>query len=87
MTITAAAVLFAVIWFLVLFVVLPIGVRTQGEDGKVVPGTPASAPTEAGLQRKLARVTAIALALWAALAAFIVWGGVGVRDLDFWGRM
>ena len=87
MTITAAAVLFAVIWFLVLFVVLPIGVRTQGEDGAVVPGTPASAPAEAGLRRKLAWVTAIAVALWAALAAFILWGGLGVRDFDFWGRM
>ena len=34
MTPTAAIVVFAVIWFLTLFVMLPIGLRTQGEDGR-----------------------------------------------------
>lgn len=87
MTVTAAIVLFAVIWFLVLFVALPIGVRTQGEDGRVVPGTPASAPSEAMLRKKFLWVTTITVVLWAALCAFIVWGGVSVRDIDFWGRM
>jgi predicted secreted protein len=86
-TITAAFVLFMVIWFLVLFVVLPIGVRTQAEDGRVVPGTPGSAPSEALLGRKFLWVTLIALVLWAGLASFIVWGGVSVRDIDVWGRM
>ena len=87
MTVTAAFVLFAVIWFLVLFVVLPIRVRTQGEDGRVVPGTPASAPSDPGLRRKFLWVTAIALAIWAGVSAVILWGGLSVRDLDFWGRM
>lgn len=32
------------IWFITLFAVLPFGVRTQGEAGDVVPGTPESAP-------------------------------------------
>lgn len=87
MTITAAIVLFAVIWFLTLFVVLPIGLRTQGEAGDVVPGTPSSAPAEPGLRRKFVLVTVITLAIWVPLCAFIVWGGVGVRDIDIWGRM
>ena len=60
MTITAAIVLFAVIWFLTLFVVLPIGLRTQGEDGEVVPGTPSSAPANPRLRRKFFWVTLIA---------------------------
>ncbi len=87
MTITAAIVLFAVIWFLTLFVVLPIGLRTQGEDGEVVPGTPSSAPSHPGLRRKFFWVTAITLAIWLPLCAFILWGGVSVRDIDVWGRM
>ena len=45
MTITGAIVLYAVCWFMTLFVVLPIGVQSQEEAGDVVPGTPASAPT------------------------------------------
>lgn len=87
MTITAAIVLFAVIWFLALFVALPIGLRTQGEDGEVVPGTPSSAPTHHGLRRKFFWVTLITLVIWGLLCAFIVWGGVSVRDIDVWGRM
>lgn len=87
MTITAGIVLFAVIWFLTLFVVLPIGVRTQAEDGTVEPGTPASAPADAMIRTKLRRVTLIALAIWVPLSAFILWGGLTTADLDVWGWM
>lgn len=87
MTITAAIVLFAVIWFLTLFVALPIGLRTQGEAGDVVPGTPSSAPAEPRMRRKFFWVTLITLALWLPLCAFLVWGGMSVRDVDIWGRM
>ena len=41
-----AIALYFVIWWTTLFAVLPIGVRTQGEAGEVVPGTPRSAPTK-----------------------------------------
>ena len=47
MSLTFAIAIYVVIWWTVLFAVLPIGVRTQGEDGSVVPGTPESAPTDA----------------------------------------
>lgn len=87
MTITAAIVLFSVIWFLTLFVVLPIGMRSQGDEGVVEPGTPASAPSDPQMRRKFFWVTVITVAIWAPLCAFIMWGGVSVRDIDFWGRM
>ena len=44
MTVVSAFVLWVIIWFLTLFVVLPIGLTTQEEAGEVVPGTPAGAP-------------------------------------------
>ena len=44
MSTALAIALYFVIWWTTLFAVLPIGVRTQGEAGEVVPGTPASAP-------------------------------------------
>lgn len=87
MTITGAIVLFAVIWFVALLVALPIGLRTQGEAGEVVPGTPESAPVDAMIPKKLLWVTVVTLALWLPLCAFILWGGVTVRDLDIWHRM
>ena len=47
MSVSLAIAIYIVIWWTVLFAVLPIGVRTQGEDGAIVPGTPESAPTRA----------------------------------------
>lgn len=46
MTLSLSIALYFVIWWTTLFAVLPIGVRTQGEAGDVVPGTPASAPAK-----------------------------------------
>jgi predicted secreted protein len=85
-TVTSAIVLYAVLWFLALFVALPIRVRTQGEDGAIVPGTPASAPTDPMLRGKLLWVTVAATALWAAICAVILWGGLTIDDIDVWGR-
>jgi predicted secreted protein len=87
MTITAAAVLFAMIWFVTLLVALPIGLRTQGEDGDVTPGTPSSAPSNPQIGRKMAWVTVVTLAIWLPLCAVIIWGGISIRDLDVWDRM
>ena len=54
MSLSFAIAIYVVIWWTVLFAILPIGVRTQGEDGAVVPGTPASAPTRPRLLRVVA---------------------------------
>lgn len=40
-----------VTWWLTLFIVLPFGVRTQGEEGDVVPGTPESAPARSKMMK------------------------------------
>ena len=87
MTITAAFVLFSVIWFIALLVALPIGLTTQGEAGEVVPGTPASAPVDPMLKKKFFWVTLATLLLWASICAVIIWGGISVRDLDVFHRM
>ena len=66
MSLTLAAAIYVVIWWTVLFAVLPIGVRTQGEDGEIVPGTPASAPTRPRLGRVVWLTTLVSSALFAA---------------------
>lgn len=85
MTISAAAVLFAVIWFMTLFIVLPIGLRTQGDKGEVVPGTHASSPVNAQLGRKVKWVTLITILLWVPLYFVITSGVITVDMLDFYG--
>jgi predicted secreted protein len=87
MTVTAAIVLFAIIWFVSLLVALPIGITTQEEAGDVTPGTPPSAPVDPKIGQKMFWVTVVTLALWIPLCAVITWGGLTVRDLDVWHRM
>ncbi len=87
MTITAAIVLFSVIWFMVFFVVLPLRMVTQGDAGEVVPETHSSSPHNPQIGRKALITTGVSIVLWIAIAAVIVWGPWGVRDLDWFGRM
>jgi predicted secreted protein len=87
MNLTAAIVLFAVIWFMVFFTVLPLRLKTQGEAGAVVPGTPSSAPAEAGIWRKARITTAIAVVLWGVIAGVILSGWVTLADIDWFGRL
>lgn len=68
MSLTFGLAIYFVIWWTVLFAVLPFGMRTQGEDGSVVPGTPESAPANP----RLVRIFAIN-SLVAALIFMVVW--------------
>lgn len=53
MNIALALALYFMIWWLTLFAVLPFGVRTQGEAGDVVEGTPESAPIRPRMLRTM----------------------------------
>ncbi len=87
MAITSAIVLYAVIWFMALLIALPIGLRTQGDENDVVPGTPESAPANLRLGRKMIWVTVITTLIWAPLTALILSGMLTIKDLDFFNRM
>ncbi len=80
-------VLFAVVWSMVFFIVLPLRNKTQGDAGEIVPGTPASAPVNPDLKHKAKITTYWALPIWAFLAFIILSGAVTVRDLDWFDRM
>lgn len=51
---------FFCVWFITLFAVMPFFVRTQEEDGDVVPGTPESAPAKVNLLKIFATNTVVA---------------------------
>ena len=82
MTITAAIVLFSIVWFMVFFIVLPLRFVSQGDTGEVVPGTPKSAPAGDVVVRKAKITTLVAIVVWAALYAIILSGWISVRDID-----
>lgn len=87
MSITAAFVLFAVIWFMTFFVVLPIRFQSQAEAGEVVPGTHASAPANAMVGRKARITTIYAVGIWCVIAGVVMSGTITVQDLDWFHRM
>ncbi|MDW3180926.1 DUF1467 family protein [Roseobacter sp.] len=86
MGITSALVLFAVIWSMTFLIVLPIRVKTQGDLGKIVPGTHAGAPEVHNLKKKAWITTAISLVLWAVITFIILFEVITVRDLDWFNR-
>ena len=88
MSIVSALVLLAVVWFMVLFVVLPIRLETQGDVGEKVEGTHAGSPASSfSMKRKLRLATLWAVPIWAVIAGVILWGGISVRDIDMFNRM
>lgn len=68
MTLVTFLAIYLVVWWLALFVVLPFGVRTQGDDADTVLGTPSSAPSRPMLVRK-----AVATSILAAIIVGLLW--------------
>jgi predicted secreted protein len=67
MSLPTAIAIYFIIWWTVLFAVLPWGVRSQQESGAVAPGTDPGAPAIPRLARKLVWTTIVAslvFALW-----------------------
>jgi predicted secreted protein len=65
MQIGSAIAIYFVIWWLVLFAMLPIGIKSQEEAGEVVPGSEVGAPAKPMLLKKM---------LWTTIASFPVLG-------------
>jgi predicted secreted protein len=82
-TLAFAIALYVVIWWIVLFAMLPIGVRTQYDDGEVSPGTAESAPQRPQLLAKMLATTVIAGVVFAALYAIIVHRVITLDDIPF----
>lgn len=62
---------FMIIWWLSLFLVLPIGIKSQLEAGKVVSGSERGAPAKPQILKKMLAATLVALAIWLILFVFI----------------
>jgi predicted secreted protein len=72
-----AIVVYFTIWWVVLFAVLPFGVKSQHEAGATdLPrGADAGAPVAPMLLRKALWTTIISALLFAALDGYIIWAG------------
>ncbi len=67
MSLATAIAIYFIIWWMVLFAILPWGVRSQQESGAITPGSDPGAPVIPNVRRKLAWTTIVAgvvFALW-----------------------
>jgi predicted secreted protein len=82
-TLVFAISLYVVIWWIVLFAMLPIGVRTQAEEGEVSPGTAESAPHLPMLLPKMAATTVISSVIFATVYVVIVHHLITLDQIPF----
>jgi predicted secreted protein len=78
---TTAAAIYFIIWWVVLFAVLPWGVRSQAESGHVVPGSDPGAPAIPHLLPKLAWTTAVATLVFAFVVVVYAYRLITLDDL------
>ena len=81
MNIVLGLALYFVIWWTVLFAVLPIGVKSQYETGEVVPGSEGAAPVRPMLLKKALITTVLAAVLFGIVHLFMVEKIVSLDDL------
>ena len=86
MAFTSMCVVFAVVWFMTLFVVLPLGAKSQGDTGEVVVGTPASAPSGHVMRRKFKITTIVATLISVPVICTIHYGWITMDQVDLFRR-
>ncbi len=60
MTFISGFAIFFIVWWLTLFIILPIGTQSQAEAGKIVAGTEPAAPVQSHIGKKLVINTLVA---------------------------
>ncbi len=83
MSISSGIVLYVVIWTMVMFVTLPIGLRTQEDENDVVPGTHPGSPVNFRIWRTMLIVTAVSTVLFAVIAGIILSGVIRISELGW----
>jgi predicted secreted protein len=81
MSLATAIAIYFIIWWTVLFAVLPWGVRSQEESGAVTKGTDPGAPAIPHLRRKLTWTTIVAALLFALWHVVYAYRLIAIDDL------
>lgn len=74
--------IYLILWWVVLFTVLPLGVRSHHDEGTTPPaGHDWGAPVNPNLKRKFLTTTWVAAIVWAVLMAVLLTGVVPLPDM------
>lgn len=80
----SALVVFLIIWWTVLFTVLPRNIRGQAEEGEITEGTEPGAPINPDIKAKFILTTKIAVVLWVIVCGIII---SGIFDWHMFGEL
>jgi predicted secreted protein len=84
MSIFTALAIYFVVWWIVLFAVLPWGVHSQHESGEMTPGTDPGAPVLTNLKLKLVWTTVVATMVFAAWFVVYFFRLITIDQLAAW---
>jgi len=76
--------IYFIIWWVVLFAVLPWGVHSQHESGEMAPGTDPGAPVLANIKRKLVWTTVVATVVFVAWLLVYTYRLITLDQLAAW---
>lgn len=76
LTLAGSIALYFVVWWTVLFAILPVRIRTQAELGEVTDGSDPGAPATPALRERAIWTTAVSLVVFVALVVFLPLGGL-----------
>ena len=88
MAISTSVAIYFIIWWMVLFAVLPWGIRSQVESGEVVPGSDPGAPALPQLLSKAIWTTIVSAVIFAVFQVIYRYHLVSLDDLaTLWGLL
>jgi len=81
MSITGSVVVFIILWWLVLFIILPRNINSQYEKGNIIEGTDPGAPTNPNIVKKLVITTFITSLLFAIIFFLTYFNILNIREI------
>jgi len=81
MSITGSVVVFIILWWLVLFIILPRNINSQHENGNIIEGTDPGAPTNPNIVKKLVITTFITSLLFAIIFFLTYFNILNIREI------
>ena len=76
LTLVGAIGLFFVVWWTILFAILPIRIQSQSDAGEIAAGTDPGAPAAPALRERAIWTTLVASVLFVAVAGFLPLSGL-----------
>ena len=80
--VTGIAVYF-VLWWLVIFIILPLDIKGQHEEGEVVRGTEPGAPTQPFIKRKIIQTSVVTAIIWVIIFVIIEFKLIDLDNIPF----